>query len=312
MNPCISIVVPVYNVEKYLDLCVRSIVAQSYPHLQIILVDDGSTDNSGKMCDEWAQRDSRISVIHQANRGLSGARNTGIEAATGEYLMFADSDDILSPVLCQTLYDLIADADIAVCDPVHIFPNKPWSFQENGTSRTLSREEAICGVWYQTAFLPSAWGKLYRRFLFNNRTFTEGRLYEDIDLIHEVIYDANKVVYTSASLYGYVHRENSITTKAFSVRDLDILIIAQKLMSFAANKPALQAAAKAYAVTAALRVYLNAPRDLRSQAKLLLDTHAKAVYQDPCIRRKNRYALMLYFVCKPALRLVYKHINRWK
>lgn len=315
--PLISVIVPVYKVEQYLDRCVESILTQTYTALDIILVDDGSPDNSGTMCDRWAEKDRRIRVIHQPNGGLSCARNTGIEHAQGHYLMFVDSDDVISPHLCEELYAAMGDGDVSVCDAVHIFPEKDWAFTRQGTVSVYDPLQAICLMWYQTAFLPSAWAKLFRRELFAQHRFTQGRLFEDIDLMHEVLYDAKKVVYTTAQLYGYVHREDSITTTAFSARDMDILLIADKLMTFSEDKPALQAAAKAYAVTAALRVYLNAPNEPtyaqgREKAVALIDTYGREVLRDPHIRKKNRYALWLYFYCKPALRMVYKYINRWK
>lgn len=317
-RPLMTLIVPVYNVEEYLDACVQSILAQTYSNLQIILVDDGAKDRSGQLCDKWAQTDARIQVIHEANRGLSGARNTGLEEAAGEYVMFVDSDDVLSPDLCRILYDALKQGgDVAICDAVHIFDDKPYEFEISQERTTLDSMEAIRLMWYQTAFLPSAWGKLYRRELFANRRFTEKRLFEDIDLMHEVFYDANGVVYDHSKLYGYVHREESITTKAFGERDLDILLIAEKILAFVQDKPELQKAAQAYAVTASLRVYLNAPKDASladgvARAETMIKKYGKSVLADPNIRRKNRYALRLYFSAKPLMRFVYKFVNRWK
>ena len=314
-SPLISVIIPVYKVESYLSSCLESVLAQSYTNLQIILVDDGSPDGCGVLCDRWAEKDPRITVIHKENGGLSSARNAGLEIATGAYVMFVDSDDILSDQLCQVLYQTLDGADIAICDPVHIFPDTPWEYAFSQVRTQLDPESAICQMWYQTAFLPSAWGKLFRRELFARRRFTVGRLYEDIDVMHEVFYDAKSIAYTPARLYGYQHREDSITTKAFSKRDLDILMIANKLLAFAADKPALQSAARAYATTAALRVYLNAPKELAdgiAEAKAILSQYGKTVRKDPHIRKKNRYALTLYFVCKPLMRFAYKFTNRWK
>lgn len=315
--PCISVIVPVYNVENYLDKCIDSLLSQTYQNLQIILVDDGSKDCSGRMCDDWAKKDSRIQVIHQENRGLSGARNTGIAAATGEFIMFVDSDDVLSPDLCKTLYDIIDGAQISICNPVHIFPDIPWHFTSSDHVTSFDTQEAIRTMWYQTSFLPSAWGKLFRRALFENHRFTEGRLFEDIDLMHEIFWEATTIRYCDACLYGYVHRENSITTTAFGTRDLDILLVAEKLTAFVSDKPQLQHAARAYTVTAALRVYLNAPKTsqfhaAREQAQHLIQLHGRAVKKDPNIRNKNRLALQLYFTCKPLMHIAYRFINRWK
>lgn len=317
-TPLITVIIPVYNVEKYLDACMESVTAQTYKNLEIILVDDGAKDRSGGMCDAWADKDSRIRVIHQENRGLSGARNTGLDHASGEYVMFVDSDDILSPELCRRLYEAAAEgADVAVCDAVHIFGDKPYEFLTVGERESMEPDEAIRRMWYQTAFLPSAWGKLYRAKLFSTRRFTEKRLFEDIDLMHEVLYDANRVVYDHSRLYGYVHRDDSITTKAFSMRDLDILIIADKILDFVQDKPGLEKAAQAYAVTAALRVFMNAPgtgefADGIAKAVSMIQSMGKAVMKDPDIRRKNYLALRLYFFSKPLMRTAYKFVNRWK
>lgn len=317
-QPLISLIIPVYNVEQYLDACIESVLAQTYQNLEILLVDDGAKDHSGSLCDNWAQKDKRIRVIHQENKGLSGARNTALDQFQGEYVMFIDSDDVISPMLCQVLYDALAQGgDVAICDPVHIFPDKPWSYRQATRTVSMDATEAISKMWYQTAFLPSAWGKLYRANLFRTRRFTPGRLFEDIDIMHEVLFDAEKIVYTDAQLYGYLHRENSITTKSFGQRDLDILLIAEKILAFSKDKPELEDPAKAYAVTAALRVFLNAPKndafhDGILQANALIAQYGKAVAKDPHIRKKNRYALSLYFFCKPLMRFVYKFINRWK
>ena len=318
LEPMISVIVPVYNVSAYLERCMRSLLDQTYTNLEIILVDDGSTDGSGDLCDQWAARDSRIRVIHRKNNGLSQARNDGLDAATGEFITFVDSDDILSPHLCRVLYNAMGrKADISICEAEHIFGDKPYAFAVCEEQEILTGYQAICQMWYQKSFLPSAWAKLYRRELFDGIRFTVGRLFEDIDLMHEVFARANTIVYNRSRLYGYVHREGSITTKAFCEKDLDILLIADKILAFSEDKPDLRSAAEAYAVTAALRVYLNAPPQESfaegvGLAKQILSWYGKKVMADPNIRRKNRYALWMYFHCQPMMRFVYKFINRWK
>lgn len=317
-EPLISVIVPVYNVQSYLDRCMNSLVSQTYQNLEIILVDDGSTDRSGEMCDLWHDKDSRVRVIHRKNNGLSQARNTGLSAATGTFITFVDSDDIISPCLCSVLYESIREgADIAICDAEHIFPDKTYEFSVSTQQEILTAEEATKQMWYQKSFLPSAWGKLYRRELFDGKQFTVERLFEDIDIMHELFDGAKVIVYNRSRLYGYVHREGSITTKAFCQRDLDILIIADKILSFVEDKPTLVSAARAYAVTAAMRVYLNAPKTEQFRQGLetaggLLSRYGREVMKDPNIRRKNRCALMLYFSCPPLMRFAYKFINRWK
>lgn len=316
-EPLITVIVPVYNVSAYLNRSMETLTAQSYQNLEIILVNDGSTDNSGALCEEWAGKDSRIRVIHQENGGLSRARNTALDAASGEYILFFDSDDLMSPDLCRVLYDSLGpDGDIAICDVEHVFPDQPYAFEITAEQELLTSESAVQRMWYQTGFLPSAWAKLYRRKIFETQRFTPDLRFEDIDILHELFWSAGKIVYNHSRLYGYVHRANSITTASFSIRDMDILKVADKILRFVQDKPSIARAAEAYATTAALRIYLNAPRDPDymsgiSKAEELLDQYGKRVLADKCIRRKNRYALWLYFFCRPLLRYVYRHMNRW-
>ena len=317
--PLISIIVPVYNVATCLEKTLESLYNQTYPNVEIILVNDGSTDNSGDICDQWAARDSRFRVIHQENAGPSLARNAALDIAQGEYILLCDSDDLFSPEMCSILYHNLAetDSDIAVCEFTHIFPDTSYDFHITDIRTVLSPAEVVCSMWYQTGFIPSACAKLYRRHVFASHRFTPGLFFEDIDLLHELYYCATRIVYTPSRLYGYVHHSNSITTAPFSKRDLDIFRVCQRHLSFAESHKELRTAAIAYYTAAALRVYLNAPQKpefaegLR-QAQSILKQYGKDILADPHVRRKNRYALYLYFLCKPLLRFVYKHINRWK
>lgn len=319
----ISIIIPVYNVSKYLDKCLQSVVTQTYSNIQIILVNDGSTDNSGEICDKWKKEDNRIEVIHKKNGGLSSARNIGIEKAQGKYLMFVDSDDIVSDNLCELLHNLLLenDADLAICNTYHIFDSDNFMFQRDNKIEMVycfDKNEAICNLWYQNIFLPSAWGKLYKKELFKQIRFTEGIIFEDIDIMHEIFYLCNKIVYTDVKAYGYVHHENSITTKKYNQKDNVILDICKKIMKFAVNKNTkIQQAAQSYYVTGALRVYLNAPdtdeyQEVIYKAKNILNLYGKKVLKDKNIRKKNRYALYLYFYLRPLLKPIYQKIDRWK
>ncbi len=321
-DPQVSVIVPVYKVEQFLDRCVESILAQTYANLEIILVDDGSPDDSGRLCDIWAEKDSRIAVIHQKNGGLSNARNAGIGRATGEYLTFVDSDDVICSNMVEHLLSLCNahDAQIAIGEVAHVFGSDEPDFTPNQDApRCFDRVEAIGELWYQRSFLPCACAKLYHRDVFTHIRFTEGILFEDVDLMHTLFWQCRKLVYQPNPVYGYMHRDDSITTSRFTLRDCDILPISQKILDFARETcPELLGAARSYAVTAAFRIYLNAPEDkqefitCRNLAKALLGSYGKAVMADPNIRKKTRYALYLYHYCRPALKLVYKRKNRWK
>jgi glycosyltransferase involved in cell wall biosynthesis len=272
------------------------------------------------MCDAWAEKEPRIQVVHKPNGGLSSARNAGLEVATGEYILFVDSDDVLHPGICSRLLDALTTtgADISVCDAAHIFPGQVPQYQDCDQYTVLASQQAIEDMWYQKSFLPSAWAKLYRRSLWQDIRFTEGILYEDIDIMHLLFAQAKAVTYVPARLYGYNHREDSITTKPFGVRDLDILTIADKLVAYAEDSaPQLLPAAQSYRAVAAMRVVLNAPIEPElvhgiRQANITLKTIAAQVIRDPKIRRKTRYGLLLYRFWPALARAVHKRINRWK
>ena len=320
MNELISIVVPVYNVEKYLSTCVESILKQTYSNIEVILVDDGSTDCSGKMCDHYMGQDERIKVIHKKNGGLSDARNKGIIQAEGKYITFIDSDDVVSSDYVEYLYNILEenDGDIAICDPVHCYPNEKIVFEQETFMRVYKAEDAIVEMLYQKSFLVAAWGKLYKKDYFEEIEFPKGMLFEDSAVMYKIFDKAKIIVYGNAKLYGYMHREGSITTKKFSKRDCDILIICQQLTEYLSNRSEkLQKAARSYQTAAAFRIYMNAPRNGMFDSEIqnseqLLKINCKLVMQDPCIRKKMKIALLMYMFARPIMPIIYKKINRWK
>lgn len=215
--PKISIVVPVYNVEKYLDRCLCSIVAQTYVNLEIILVDDGSKDDSSRICDLWSLKDKRVKVIHKSNGGLAEARNVGIEYSTGDYILFIDSDDYICANMCSNLYEKInyTQADIAVCNFYWEYPThreKSYMLQDDGFS--VSRDYALEEYFLHWSIpMVVAWNKLFRRELFFTKEmirYPVGRLHEDEYTIYRLFYAARKIVFLKEPLYYYVQREDSI------------------------------------------------------------------------------------------------------
>ena len=221
--PVVSIIVPVYNVKSYVGECVESLCRQTYTNLEILLVDDGSTDGSGEVCDEYAGRDERIRVIHQANRGLSGARNTGLDNVQGEYIAFVDSDDLVSPNYVETLYELLMryDADIAACAYIKVTTEQLTNIREKVLSLDNVREICMPSVkllkqWHGKYKQQEtvAWNKLYCREVWNGRKkirFPESRNHEDVLISHLVVQGAKTIVLTTEILYFYRIRKGSIT-----------------------------------------------------------------------------------------------------
>lgn len=211
----ISVVVPVYNVEKYVAECVDSIVNQTYKDLEIILVDDGSTDNSGAICDELAGKDERIKVIHKTNGGLSDARNAGIDIAKGEYISFIDSDDYIHPQMLELLLhtSLKIDSDISVCLFASVGETEKRSFQtidDNTISVSTYSENRLSEIYNNNLITVVAWNKLYKKSLFNSIRYAYGKIHEDEFIIHELLFAASKVAYIDTELYFYRTRSNSI------------------------------------------------------------------------------------------------------
>lgn len=225
----ISVVVPIYNVEKFLSKCIESILNQTYEELEVILVDDGSPDNCGKICDEFATKDKRVKVIHKENGGLSSARNAGLDIATGDYISFVDSDDYLEPTMYSELYKSIQQngSDISVCCFKYVYENgdeyktnvKPFNAVEVLSSQqTLERISTIDD--YYVNFITAV-NKVYKRELFDGLRFEIGRIHEDEFMAHHIYLRAKKISLLPSQLYNYVQRTNSIVNSAFSVKRLD-------------------------------------------------------------------------------------------
>ena len=220
----ISVIVPVYNVEKYLERCVKSIAAQTYKDLEILLIDDGSTDKSGKMCDDFQQTDSRIKAFHKQNGGLSDARNYGIEHSAGEIISFVDSDDYIDEKMLETLHRLITenDADLAVCSAMDVFEGKEVTQVKEIKEFNLNKVESY-KYMLRGDGIPSACNKLYKRQTVGNVRFPVGKLYEDGFFTPQILKRVEKTAVTSKPMYYYFRRADSITTKPFRKGDLDVI-----------------------------------------------------------------------------------------
>lgn len=224
-NPLISIIIPIYKVEKYLDRCINSVVNQTYHNLEIILVDDGSPDNCPLRCDEWAKRDSRIKVIHKINEGLSSARNIGLDVCNGEYVCFVDSDDWLAADLVGVLLEVCKKnrVRLAVCGRYDIYDkqNIKTIGKKPHQDRVIDAKTAVPQMLVGTEFDCSAWGKLYHRSLWQTARFPFGKIYEDIAILYKVVLSAEHLALVSKPLYYYFRHSESITGSAFTEALLD-------------------------------------------------------------------------------------------
>lgn len=267
----ISVIVPVYNVEAYLPKCLDSICAQTYRALEIILVDDGSPDASGKICDEYAQRDPRIRVIHQENGGVSSARNAGLAAATGEWLGWVDSDDWIEPDMfgCMLRKAIENRADIVVCSRTEVHPDqsviRSWEKEQ-----ILAREEALELLLQNDMMQNYLWDKLWNRRLFAGIEFPLGRTYEDIAVMHRLFTRAERVMVLPDAMYSYFQRSGSIVSdQRLSGKINHFLAAKQRLDEMAEEWPQFRWLMEAQCVASSAGVwcaYYANPKEEREKA----------------------------------------------
>lgn len=212
-NPLITIIVPIYNVEKYLKRCLNSIINQTYKNLQIILVDDGSIDKCGNICDEYQKKDERIEVIHKKNGGLSEARNDGILKARGEYIGFVDGDDYISENMYYNMCKHILDtnSDVCICNFYNVKNNNEFIKNEHsGEIKTYNKHEILEKILIDKEIQSYAWNKLYKKELFYNVKYPKGKMYEDIETTFFLLEKCEKIVVTDEPEYYYIDRDDSI------------------------------------------------------------------------------------------------------
>lgn len=220
----VSIIVPVYKVEPYLDRCVSSLVNQTWPGLEIILVDDGSPDRCGQMCDAWGERDPRIRVIHKKNGGLSDARNAGLEAVTGAYVIFIDSDDWVTPDFVEVLYTAMTEtgAQITECGVIRTYGQEDIPSVEITAPREYNTEEALGQLMRDGDFHQYVWNKLYQRELIT-ALFAVGKTNEDEFWTYQIFGNAKKIVKIQNPMYYYYQRPDSIMGAGYNLRRLHAL-----------------------------------------------------------------------------------------
>ena len=226
MNNLISVIVPIYNVERYLRKCVDSILCQSYTNLEIFLVDDGASDNCGRICDEYALKDSRIRVIHKENGGLSDARNVAIDVTQGEYLTFIDSDDYVAPDYIETLWLLVKKYNCKVS--VSLFNTfyeneQPKEYKNELVEEVWDSQKAVEHMFYQKIFDNTACAKMYHYSLFKETCirFPKGLLFEDLYTTYKLLLNSDKVAFCNKKTYFYLLRPTSIEGSIFSDKKMD-------------------------------------------------------------------------------------------
>lgn len=237
--PLVSLIVPVYKVENYLPRCLESIAAQTYPNLDIILVDDGSPDASGEMCDQFARDRANVRVLHQPNQGQSVARNTAVPLATGEYVAFVDSDDYVEPDYIEYLLRLLLEhqADISVGGFVYEYEGRlAKNIPRKETSSAITPAEMITRMNYGEGYGIVPWGKLYRKELLLAHPYPPGKIYEDLATTCKIVGDARRIAVGNKPIYHWLQRPGSTMNNGFSARQLDGLEAARAQLDYTAAR----------------------------------------------------------------------------
>lgn len=228
-NPLISIITPVYNTEKYLNKCIQSILQQEFGNFELILVDDGSTDGSRRIINDWASKDWRIQPLYKENGGQSSARNMGLDQAKGVYISFVDSDDFIeSDYLSYLLSLFVSNCKVTVCNHFVERGNHKTA-NSKSKDRLLSKEEAFEEVLFHGCIDVAPWAKLYKHEVFQTLRFPEGRIFEDTWLFGDILNQTDSVAFGSRCCYNYLVHEQSTVTKKYSERNLQYIEAAKKL-----------------------------------------------------------------------------------
>ena len=262
-----------YNVEKYLNRCIDSIIEQTYKKIEIILVDDGSTDSCPQICDDYEKKDNRVKVIHKQNGGLSDARNVGTDIAKGEYITYIDSDDFVTKDYCEFLYNNMIrfKADMSICKHYILFEN--GSKIDTGTVKiyVLNNKEAFDKLLYSDDLDVSAWSKLYKRELFRDIRYPKGRLYEDSATTYKLIDKCINIVFESEPKYVYAIRNDSITNNTFNKSKMDLISSTNEMCDYIERKfPDLKKACsrrKMYAYLSTLSQFVSCKKNCKENQK---------------------------------------------
>lgn len=300
----ISVIVPVYNVEKYLAACLDSILSQSYRLLEVIVINDGSSDFSLKIAQSYAEKDDRVKCYSYENSGLSMARNHGLDVATGNLITFVDSDDLLLPEALEVMISYMRqyEADMVEGGFIRgkVFSEVPT--QKALKSIVLTPQEAIADTLYQKNLLPSACGKLYKKHLFENLRFQKNILYEDLNIFYKIFERCNKIVWTDFPVYFYRITEDSILNTWKNNR-LDVLMVTEQMEEYIReNYPDLLPAAKDRRLSANFNMFalcsIHGEKEKAKECWDIIKRYRKESLFNSHVRNKNKFGILLSFLGK--------------
>lgn len=315
INPLITIVIPIYNVENYLHKCVDSVINQTYTNLEIILVDDGSPDKCGEICDEYEKIDSRIKVIHKSNGGLSDARNAGIDIASGKYISFIDSDDYVDQDYIEFLYNQILKygTNISICSHRVLYDTGKIIEKETNEISVLDSKKVLERILYDEGIDLSACAKLYDINLFSDIRYPKGRLYEDSATTYLLIDKCDKIVIASNSKYNYIIRRSSITNNKFTTKKMDLITSTEEMSDYIVKKyPDLKSAGERRVMYSYLSTLSQLANDKEShpneEKKIMTYINANrwSILRDKRVPKRDKLALLTTVGGYASYRVIWK------
>lgn len=312
-TPLVSVIVPVYNVEKYLKKCLDSILKQTYSNIEVILVDDGSTDGSGRICDECVKKDKRFRVVHQKNGGVAVARNTGLSKAKGEYIAFIDSDDWVKKEYIERLMQEAQEknADVVQCEQITVSKENEYIIYDDAEkyNKVISGYEACEEMLYQNVVTSALWGKIIRSKLFDGLSFKSGIIHEDLLMLYRIFKKAKEVSVIGDLLYYYFEREDSLIRKAFSKNTLDVLDVVDEILEDTDGDDRLHAAAISRKTNADFFVLRQLPTGQKRSGRKMkkeIAKYRKSLLKNPKVRKKTKVALRLSYFGMPVVKAAFK------
>lgn len=321
-TPLITVIIPVYQVENYIKRCIESVISQTYSNLEILLVDDGTLDDSAKICQEYADKDSRITVLHKKNGGLSDARNYALNIMNGEYVTFIDSDDYVTVYYVEHLYKalLCSNADMSISWFKNVFesylPDKNDCKKELQNLEVLSSAQCLERMFYQNFIEISAWGKLYKSCLFDNLRYPFGKLYEDIPVTPVTVQRSNKIAVIKNVDYFYFQRKNGIQNMYFNPSKLNAIENMTVLRKFIEERSPknIDALNCRYFSTVSNILFQIKDNDHNTEKKILwneLKAYRKSVLLNGKARKKARIAAFLTYFGYTITNFVYSK-TQWR
>ncbi len=313
----VSVIVPIYNVEFYLNRCIESITQQSYKNLEIILVDDGSPDRCSEICDKWAKKDGRIKVIHKVNGGLSDARNAGLKVSTGEYIAFVDSDDWVHKEYIMRMYKALKEysADISACDILEVYKDDKLEDARNFSVKCYSTEDALETLIKGNTFRAVVWNKLYHKNVLKNESFELGKYHEDEFFTYKILAKSKKCVFVDAKMYFYFQREGSIMN-TISSKHLDVLEAYVERIEFLHNNyPRLFKIDKTNFCVSCIYYYqksFNLPKSERKKCRNKIKICRAKIHFDITEFKEHSLKEKIYILGSGILINVVSHVLSWR